>query len=244
MSRLAPLRRARHSRRRGLTLIEILVVLALIAVVTGVAVSGSQLPSARLKRSATMIASAIKVGYTRATATSRSVRLVMDIDSPRIWLEQSDIPMLVQSKDTSGAGGARAVTDAEKAALAEGENIIKGPAIPKPQFTPIDAAGFGAGAEGAKGVHLLQRGIGFRSVQAGHDDSAHTSGRAYLYFWPGGMTERASIQLRVGQSADDASTLTLVVAPLTGKVAIKAGSVDLVIPTDDDQASDRQDNGL
>jgi general secretion pathway protein H len=236
--------RARRARRRGLTLIEILVVLALIAIITGVAVSGSQFPSARLKRSATMITSAIKVAYTRATATSRCLRLVMDLDQPRIWLEESDIPMLVQSRDASGAGGARAVTDAEKVALAEGEKILKGPAVPKPQFTPVDAAGFGAGADKAKGGRALQRGIGFRSVQAGHDDSAHTSGRAYLYFWPGGMTERASIQLRYGESADDTNTLTLLVSPLTGKVTIKQGAVDLVVPTDDEAASDRQDTGL
>ena len=48
-----------------------------------------------------MIASAIKVAYTRATATSRDLRLVIDLDHQTIWLEQSDIPMLVQSKDKS-----------------------------------------------------------------------------------------------------------------------------------------------
>ena len=43
-----------------------------------------------------MIASAIKVAYTRATATSRDLRLVMDIDQKKIWLEESDAPMLAQ----------------------------------------------------------------------------------------------------------------------------------------------------
>ena len=68
-------------RQRGLTLIEIIVVMSIIAVISGVALAGSmQLPSARMRRSATMIASAIKVAYTRATATSRDLRLVMDLD--------------------------------------------------------------------------------------------------------------------------------------------------------------------
>src|SRR5260370_31410511 len=101
-NRLTPAQRAA---RRGLTLIEIIVVLSILALVTGVAVAGSmQLPSARLRRSATMVTSAIKVAYTRATATSRDLRLVMDLDDQKIWLEESDAPMLVQSKDASGAG--------------------------------------------------------------------------------------------------------------------------------------------
>jgi hypothetical protein len=34
------------------------------------------------------------------------------------------------------------------------------------------------------------------------------------------------------------------VSPLTGKVTVKGGQVDLQLPTDDAHASDRQDNGL
>src|SRR5271167_1760210 len=91
---------------RGLTLIEIIVVISIVAIVMGVAVAGSmQLPSARLRKSATMIASAI----------SRDLRLVMDLDRQALWLEETDMPMLVQSKATTSNGGAEAVTDAERA---------------------------------------------------------------------------------------------------------------------------------
>jgi general secretion pathway protein H len=235
------LRRAAH---RGVTLIEILVVIAIIAVVSGVALAGSmQLPNARLRRSATMITSAIKVAYTRATATSRDLRLVMDLDESRIWLEESDAPMLVQSKDQTGTGGAEAVTEAERAAVAEGERILKGPPVPKPQFHSIKTYGF-ADTEEGKGAKNLQRGITFRAVQTAHDDTAHTSGRAYLYFWRGGLTERASIQVRIGTSSDDARTLTLLISPLTGKVSVKAGAAELQLPTDDEHASDRTDTGF
>jgi len=239
-SRVFPTRRARQ---RGLTLIEILVVMAIIAIVTGVALAGSmQLPSARLRRSVTMLASAIKVAYTTASATSRAVRLAMDLDHQTVWLEESDAPMLVQSKDRTGTGGADAVTDAERAAVAEGDRILKGPPVPKPRFHPIESYGFGD-IDTAKGGKPLQRGITFRSVQMAHDDTAHTTGRAYLYFWPGGLTERASIQLRIGSSEEDDRTLSLLVAPLTGKVTVKGGAVELELPVDDDHASDRPDVG-
>lgn len=236
--------RSRPNSARGLTLIEIIVVLAIISIVMGVAVAGSmQLPSAKLRRSATMLASAIKVAFTRSTATSRNLRLVMDLGTQHIWLEEGDMPMLVQSKDTTSTGGAQAVTDAERAAKAEGDKIIKGPPIPKPSFHSIEAYGFGD-TESGKGGKPLQRGIRFRQVQIAHDDSARTAGRAYLYFWPGGLTERASIQIRIGESEEDYQTLTLLVSPLTGKVTVKGGPVELQMPTDDATASDRKDTGF
>jgi general secretion pathway protein H len=237
--------RSPHLRRRvserGLTLIEILIVMAIMAVVTGAAVTGSmQLPTSRLRRSATMIASAVKVAYTRATATSRSIRLVMDLDTNKVWLEESDAPMLAESKAKSAAGGADAVTEAERAAVAEGTQIVKGPTIARPRFKPIQAYGFGD-VESGKGGKPLQRGIAFRSVQTTHDDTARTSGRAYLYFWAGGRTELASIQLRILDAESESAQVSVLVSPLTGKVAIKPGAVDLEIPTD---TSDQQDTGF
>jgi general secretion pathway protein H len=226
---------------RGLALVEVLVVLGIIAAVTGVVIAGSmQLPQARLRRSCTTIASAVKVAYTRATATSRDLRLVMDLDGARIWLEESDAPMLVQSRDKTGAAGAEPINEAERAAVKDGEDIMSGPPVAKPAFHPIEAYGFGD-VEGGKGGRPLQRGIRFRAVQAAHDDDARTSGRAYLYFWRGGLTERASIQLRIGESEEDSRTLTLLVSPLTGKVAVKNGPVELP-PLDEDHL--REDTGI
>jgi general secretion pathway protein H len=228
--------------RRGLTLIEILVVLSLMAVVTAVAVTGSmQLPSARLRGSVTMITSAIKVAYTRATATSRELRLVMDLDHQKIWLEETDVPMLVQVKDKTATGGADPVTEAEKAALEDGDRLLKGPPVPRPLFHPIDTYGFGD-VEAGKGGKSLGRAVTFRAVQTAHDDEPRRSGRAYLYFWAGGLTERASIQLRIGTGATE-TVLTLLVSPLTGKVTVKGGAAELKMPTDDTTASDRVDNG-
>ena len=221
-----------------------MVVLAIVAVITGVAAAGSmQLPSARLRRSATMIVSAIKVGFTRATATSHDLRLAIDLDRQAIWLEESEVPMLVTSKGRMASGGADPVNEAERQALQEGEAIMKGPPIPKPRFHPIEAYGFGVTEEGkgSKGGKPLQRGITFRSVQTTHDDAPRTSGRAYLFFWPGGLTEQASIQVRIGDSVDDSRTLTLRVSPLTGKVTIQGGAVELEVPMD---SSDREDTGF
>jgi general secretion pathway protein H len=234
-----------RTNQRGVTLIELITVMAILALVVGIVVTAlSQTPMAHLHRSTTLIASAIKVAYTRATATSKDLRIVMDLDHQKVWLEESDVPMLAQAKDKSGAGGADPVTQAEKEAIVEGDKILKGPPIPKPHFHAIDTAGFGDTETTAKGARALPSGIKFRSVQTTHDDNPRTTGRAYLYFWPGGRTERASIQVRIDDKQDTQDrAMTLLVSPLTGRVTLKGGASDLVVPTDD-QASEREDTGF
>ena len=248
MSPKSPLaRRIRRAgvvaRSRGLTLIEVLVVMSIVAILMGAIVIGSgQLASSRMRHSSTMIAGAIRVGFARSSATSKSVRLVMDFTENEIWLEEGDQPMLVQSKDTSGTGGAAAATTAEKQAIQEGARIVKGPTPPRASFREIDAMGLAASAPG-KGHKPLERGIKFREVQAQHDDKPRTEGRAYLYFWPGGQTERAAIQLRVGEDKEEKDAITLLVAPLTGKTTVKDGAIAMPKPVDDTESSERQDPG-
>ena len=217
--------------------------MAIIAVMMGAIVIGTgQLSNSRARHSSTMIAGAVRVGLSRASATSKSLRLVMDFTENEIWLEEGDQPMLVQSKDLSGTGGAEAATTAEKEAIEEGGRIVKGPTIARTSFREIDPMGFAASAPG-KGHKPLDRGIKFREVQSQHDDEPRKEGRAYLYFWPGGQTERASIQLKVGDDNDPKNAITLLVSPLTGKVTVKDGAVPLPKPLDDKESSEREDPG-
>jgi general secretion pathway protein H len=228
---------------RGVTLLEVMVVMVLLGLIMGGVIMGTgQLGTARVKRAATMVAGAVRVGFTRATATSKPQRIVFDMDESKIWLEEASQPMLVQSKDTTGTGGAEAATAAERQAITDSESILKGPRMPRAQFKAVESLGFAEGT-GAKGPRPLGRGIKFREIQTGHDDQSRTTGRAYLYFWPGGQTERASVQLRIGDSMDERDALTLLVSPLTGKVTVKPGALPLVIPTDDKEASEREDKG-
>lgn len=242
-------RERQRRRSSGLTLIEILVVLAIVAVISvGVLGGSGQLEGARLKQGATLVSGAVRSAYARANASSKSVRIVFDFEKDTLWIEEADQPHLVQTGDKSGTGGADPVTAAEKAALADGDRILKGPRAPRAAFHPVTKGDLADQGE-AKAARALPRGITFREIQTSHDADPKKEGRAYLYFWPGGQTERAVVQLAPKPKGEDRifnddKTLSLEVSPLTGKTTLKSGSIALKIPRDDTEASEREDRSL
>jgi prepilin-type N-terminal cleavage/methylation domain-containing protein len=173
-------RRAR-AQTRAMTLIEVLIVMAIVVVlIGGIALGGGQVSGARLRQSATLITGAVRVGFTRANATSKNVRMVLDIDNGKIWLEEADRPFYAKAGDKTGTGGADPATAAETAAIEEGNRILKGPTIPRPHFHIISTS-----PEKPNSAVLskpMPSGIRIRSVQTAHDDVPITKGRAYLIF--------------------------------------------------------------
>ena len=217
--------------------------MSIMALLTGMAFFGmGMVESARLKRSAMMVSSSIRVAYAHANATSKSVRLVFDFEQRTITLEESTAKLMLSKG--SKTGGAAAVTEAERFAQEEAERIVKGPAVDKPQFALAKALGFDP--DGEKPGKELERGVRFLQVETEHQDEPETE-RAYLYFWPGGQTERASIQLvlgRGGEEPEDKDIMSVLVAPLTGKVELTKGRVAMARPRDDREESERDDSGF
>ena len=74
--------------RRGLTLIEIVIAIALIASLSGSLLFGkNMLVGSRMKAAATLIVSSVRFGLTRANATGRPTRLVIDFDKKELSIE-------------------------------------------------------------------------------------------------------------------------------------------------------------
>ncbi|MFO0566453.1 MAG: prepilin-type N-terminal cleavage/methylation domain-containing protein [Polyangiaceae bacterium] len=220
-----------RGRARGLTLVEVLIVVALIAVMSGGVIFGSgMLTSSRQRAAATLIASAVRMGMTRASSAGRPVRLVFDLDTQRVRLEETQGVMLRQKEAKNTGGGAEASTEAEQRARAEADRIMEGPKAARPEFSPVKQFGFDGDDPGAG--RELGSGVKFRQVQTEHDEEPRTAGRAYLYFWPGGGTERAVVQ--IGRDGD-ADGLSVVVSPLTGRAKIEKGLVKLDAPRNDEE---------
>ncbi len=232
---------SRRGRERGVTLVEVLIVLAVVSVTMGLTMLGSGVADgARLRRSSVLIASAVRVAYGHANATSKVVRLVFNFDQRTVNIEESSSQLqLAQNERT---GGAQAATEAERLAIAEAEAVGKGPRAPRPSFRPVAAFGF-AVDKGQPGKQL-DRNIRFLQIETGHQDDVVKADQAYLYFWPGGQTERASIQLSVGGSTLEPDVVSILISPLTGKADIRKGRVNMLRPRDDVEASERRDTGF
>ncbi len=208
---------------RGLTLVELLIVIALIAVLAGTVMMGpGLLEGSRLKSAATLIVSGVRLGLTRASSTGKPMRLAFDLDSGKVTLEEASSSVVLREHTKDSSSGAAPATELEKKAHAESERILEGPHSPRPTFKAVPSFVSSSNESGL--ARSLGNGVEFVSVQTDHDDEPRTSGRAYLYFFPGGTTERASVQLK--RRGDDAG-LTVMVSGLTGRARIERGHIEL-----------------
>lgn len=233
------------TRPRGVTLVEVMIVVAILAMTTGLVLFGSgMIASSRLKRSAVLVAGAVRIAYAHANAIGKPVRLVFDFEQRLVSIEESASPMLLVKGDRTG--GAAAATEAERLAQEEAEKIVKGPRVPRPEFKPSRAFGFDPDAE--RPGKELPKGIRFLQIETDHEEEPVRRERVYLYFWPGGQTQRAAIQLTKAapddDTDDDADILTIVVSPLTGKAEIRKGKAAMLRPRDESEESEREDTGF
>jgi general secretion pathway protein H len=213
-----------RQRARGFTLVEVLLVVALMAIMSAMVVSGSgMLSGTRMRSAGALIMSSVRVAMTRANSIGRPVRLVFDLDAGRMMMEETRGRMLrVTNHDEGAKAGAQAATEAEQLAAEYARDIVQGPRAPEPMFSPV--ASFSADADDPALGRELGKDIRFVQVQTEHDAEPRVEGRAYLYFWPGGGTERAAIQItRPG----DHMGLTVLVSALTGRAKLERGRVEL-----------------
>jgi general secretion pathway protein H len=217
-----------------MTLIEIMIVVALIGILTATLIFGSGIfTSANRRAAATFFVVGVRKGLAHANATGNPVRLSLDLGSGRITLEESGSREALRKTDEQeeeereereaeeeDAGevnaGEAMLADAE--ALAE--QFLSGKIGSGSGFSPVDILG----QDGESPGRELGKGVRIVKVQTEHDEDPMVDGIAHLYFWPGGMTERAIVQLaRIG----DEDGVTVVVSPLTGRAEVERGFVDL-----------------
>lgn len=226
-------------RQRGLTLIEVVIAIALVAVLTGSLLFGrNMLVGSRMKAAATLIVSSVRFGLTRANATGKPARLVLDFEKQQVSIEESSTSLMLREKGNDPSGGAMPATSAEAKVRAESERIIEGPRAARPSFAKL--SGVSGAIEELSAGRPLGEGVELVRVRTEHDEQEISEGRAYIYFWPGGTTERAIVQLK--KAGDKDAALTVVLSPLTGRAKIERGAVDFPEPRGfDDEFSEREE---
>src|SRR6186713_2914766 len=92
--------RRRWVRERAVTLVEVLIAVALIAILSGAMLFGSgALGSSRERAAATLVVSAVRLGLARANTTGRPTRLVFDMDANKLTLEETASLVLAREKN-------------------------------------------------------------------------------------------------------------------------------------------------
>ncbi len=208
---------------RGMTMIEILIVIVLIALLMGTLVFGSGIfGGANRRAAATLVVAGVRKGLAHANTTGKPVRLALDLAAGRMVIEQaSSNEALVgddEDDDEEEDPSAAALMLADAEALAD--QILSGGGKHDPGFSTVDILG----QDGEGPGRAVGSGVKIVKVQTEHDEDPLVDGVAYIYFWPGGMTERAIVQ--IATSNDDESGLTIEISPLTGRAEIKRGLLD------------------
>lgn len=180
------------SNSKGFTLIEIMIVLAIIAVAFVVAAPRLFKSEGNIKAVARHFLVMGKEVRNRARLTSSTMRIALDLDpvNPKYWVEKSS--------------GVKLLDPDEKQEAPKSDDDKK-----KPPEWSIDTVL-------TKDKKPLPRGLYFGPIESLHMKAPQSEGTAYIYFFPEGMMEAASIQITNRKNL----TWSLIYNPLTGQADI------------------------
>ncbi|MCU0663849.1 MAG: prepilin-type N-terminal cleavage/methylation domain-containing protein [Myxococcota bacterium] len=114
----------------------------------------------------------------------------------------------------TGENGMVTVTDPFLASLSGQRSAGSAKGYRRPSFAPV---------EGKAGQpHELGGQTQFAAVYTPHDPRGRKEGKAFLYFFPGGLTEHAIVQLTDGEER----TYSLEIHPLTGRAVVHTEAIE------------------
>lgn len=231
--------RRSHGRESGFTLLEILIVLVIVGLISGMSIRGLRsLAKSDLRSNTSRLSGAMRYLFDRASVTGKYHRLVIDVDEGRYWAEVSDDRFYIPREPETEASvkklaALQAETDEKdrrRADLSEAAGGFDMSKVQPQDFRPKRVR-FGAFKETTlKPVKLKNTKVMDVYTPRLSDPVIH--GRAYIYFFPLGQTEPAIVHL-----SDPAgeTIYSLVVHPITGRVRVYN---EYVKPRLDEQVDD------
>ncbi len=225
---------------RGFTLIELVVVIAVIAIVTAAVATGiGNIRGASVQSETGKLAVAVRYLYNLAVLSGRNQRLVVDLDTQSYWGEEQTTSDPCETFLLPGEGEEEDPKHDKKAEEkssdgskgSKGSKGGKGGKGTKGGKGPKEAGGKKANQAGFQAIesrllakYSLDKGVKFGGVMTSHQVSLSEKGQAYVYFFPNGTTENALIYV-TGESQED--VMTVEVKALQGTAQIHKNKVEL-----------------
>lgn len=213
-----------HRSSRGMTLVEVLVTLTIIAGVMGVSLYVvNSLNATALKDEANRMTSAMKYTYSQAAINNSQYRMVLDLDAGSYHTEVVSSALTQREEKTDDQ------LEAEKEFLTE-EALAAGRKKRQERslFSKEEADPFGVNRQvsyervqdGVLKPGKLGSGLRILRVYAGTPEPIE-QGQAYINFYPNGQQDAAIVVLE-----DDGRTVSLKTEPLTGRVLTYGEALD------------------
>ena len=194
----------RPSKRRsaaGFTLLEILIVLAIIAMVMSLGLPAiERVTYQRVNSTTRKFVGVIRTVRNDALLLGTIYRLGFNLDKNQWWVESQKQLQLLESESDKPR---------KKKKPDEAE--------------PSNSGGFAFAEKFSKGPTDLPGGVAFGGVLK-EGEKITTQGTAYIYFFPNGYNEQAAIYMKKDGAKEDA--YSLIVRPAAGKVEIIGSHVD------------------
>lgn len=205
----------RHPQQRhGFTLIEMMLVIAVVAVVMGGASMGIGAVTRSKIRSACMhVASSARFAYNRSISQGVNMRLLFDFEKGTLAIEQSeaDVGLARESRQEIEDGEA---VDPWAMAKSRLENPLEPVIEASSGFGPV--VNDDGDTLKQYQAHSLGDGIRVHKLITPHEKDDRISGQGAIYFFKGGTTEHAVVQLT--DSQDNVYSVEL--HPMTGRAKV------------------------
>lgn len=218
-------KRHRALRRQGMTLIEIMIVVALMAtLMTLVGIGFGVLGHADVSGEAVRLSSAIRYTFNTAATSNMTLQMKLNFETGTFQVEKLDLSGGLSAETLRGET-MKSVTSGSKRISASADKLDdEDTRFGKVTRTPIE--GDFLSPEDA----VLDEDVFFIGLMTSHHDEIQTEGIGTINFFANGFVERSVIY--VGDEAaregmDDGVYYTIVVNPLTGQSSVQPGKMEV-----------------
>lgn len=224
-----------RSAQRGLTLLELMVAIGIVAVLFGGVASGiGALTGSDARQAAGELAGTIRSVYDTAALSGKTCRIVFDLPARQ---EGDDGEGEVVYRAECAASAVTTSRDRDEELKRAADEEAAGSAGRARKYDSGDAALKDLFAEEERRVENAANYSEFTSEEVGtrkfpsnvqvhvwtrHQQKPATSGKAFLYFFPQGYTEKAHVYVRQGDNV-----WTIAVSPLTGKTVVHGEELEV-----------------